>query len=107
MSYYNEVESGIQQQAEQMLASKKDHGCMFTLLLRLRQACCHQYLVEIGNIKAERKQQLEDAVLKLDWRKQLRTVLGLNEGIISQIKENVASLSSSELTCSFVMMLKS
>ncbi|CCG23827.1 hypothetical protein CORT_0E02400 [Candida orthopsilosis Co 90-125] len=101
MSYYNEVESGIQQQAEQMLASKKDHGCMFTLLLRLRQACCHQYLVEIGNIKAERKQQLEDAVLKLDWRKQLRTVLGLNEGIISQIKENVASLSSSESTCSF------
>ncbi|KAI5962712.1 hypothetical protein KGF57_001446 [Candida theae] len=101
LKYYKDVEAGIQRQAQQMLASDKDHGCMFTLLLRLRQACCHQYLVEIGHIKADRKEQLDGATVKLDWRKQLRNVVGLNEGTISRIKENVQSLSSSESTCSF------
>ncbi|KAG5418792.1 hypothetical protein I9W82_003510 [Candida metapsilosis] len=101
MSYYKSVEAGIQRQAEKMLASPKGHGCMFTLLLRLRQACCHQYLVEIGYMKAERKEQLEGAKVKLDWRKQLKNVMGLNERIKSKIKEDVNSLSSGELTCSF------
>lgn len=100
MKYYKGVELGIQQEAEEMF-KLKDNGCVFTLLLRLRQACCHQYLVEIGHIKADHKEQLEEVNLKLDWRKQLRNIQSLNEDTIARIKEIAASSSSSEFTCSF------
>ncbi|KAI5952058.1 hypothetical protein CANMA_005137 [Candida margitis] len=100
MSYYRDIELGVQRQAEKMMSSN-DNSCMFTLLLRLRQACCHQYLVEIGNIKTDQRHQAAETTLKLDWRRQLRNVTELTPGQAAKIKETVASSASSELTCSF------
>ena len=58
LDYYQSIEEGIQKVARKMLASNIRNGGVLTMLLRLRQACCHSYLVEIGQYKAKMKKMM-------------------------------------------------
>lgn len=61
--FYSGLEAGIQKKAKDLMQQSKSNGgsgghsisSILTLLLRLRQACCHQYLVEIGEMKQPAK----------------------------------------------------
>lgn len=55
--FYKNLEGGIQKSAERLLNLDKPtlHMYILTLLLRLRQACIHEYLVKVGEMNAEEK----------------------------------------------------
>ncbi|KAI3403413.2 hypothetical protein KGF56_003834 [Candida oxycetoniae] len=100
MLYYKGVEQGVQTLAKKMLSSSDhSHSNVLTLLLRLRQACCHSYLVEIGKLKTEQKLKEEDMGYKLDLRKQLRSAYSLKENVKNIVKERICSSSNGQLAC--------
>lgn len=53
--YYSSLEAGIQMKAKRLFAEKSQGAAsnILTLLLRLRQACCHSFLVELGQLKKQ------------------------------------------------------
>ncbi|ODV77728.1 uncharacterized protein CANTADRAFT_54768 [Suhomyces tanzawaensis NRRL Y-17324] len=87
--YYTALESGIQKKAKKLLNSKTRHSAtgILTLLLRLRQACCHWFLVEIGEIKSAQSKKSEDDLNNpKDWRKMYAQVVSLDAEIVERIK---------------------
>lgn len=59
MEYYRNLESGIQSKAKRLMNTKARgmSSNILTLLLRLRQACIHSFLVEIGEMNSAEKDQ--------------------------------------------------
>ncbi|CAK9441077.1 uncharacterized protein LODBEIA_P49460 [Lodderomyces beijingensis] len=105
LDYYKQVELGVQKLARKILGTSQ-HSSVLTLLLRLRQACCHSYLVEIGETKAREKSSKEEEEggggggfwSQNDWRKQLRTICELPETITNEVKARVTS-EESQFSC--------
>ncbi|KAG2733062.1 hypothetical protein G9P44_004052 [Scheffersomyces stipitis] len=87
--FYNSLESGIKKKAKKIMSQQKRMGMasgILTLLLRLRQACCHNYLVEIGEIKAKDRKSDSGKKRIIDWRFMLRQLATLDASVISRIK---------------------
>ncbi|KAK6465877.1 SNF2 family N-terminal domain-containing protein, partial [Scheffersomyces coipomensis] len=84
-SFYDALEQGIQSKAKKLLIQKKIgfYSSMLTLLLRLRQACCHNYLVEIGEMKAKDG----GSGGKKNYQDMIRMLNGLSPAAIESIKK--------------------
>lgn len=69
-SYYRDVEQKIQRSARKLLGQSKNQGLdgILALLTRLRQACLHQYLIEIGEYKRSLTDQAQVRFLR-QWMK--------------------------------------
>ncbi|EGW30685.1 uncharacterized protein SPAPADRAFT_142059 [Spathaspora passalidarum NRRL Y-27907] len=85
MAYYRDLESGIQSRAKRLLSEKSFSSGILTLLLRLRQACCHSYLVKIGELKAKQKELEQNENIKIDWRRMYRMVLELKDLVKTRV----------------------
>ncbi|KAK6201549.1 SNF2 family N-terminal domain-containing protein [Scheffersomyces amazonensis] len=99
-SFYESLESGIQSKAQTLMSQKKVglYSSILTLLLRLRQACCHQYLVEIGEMKS--KSEDNSGSKKKNWPEMLKQLSMLEPQAIERIKKvnyNSKSKSSNEI----------
>ena len=82
---YDALELKIQTKAEGLLMSAGLTTGILTLLLRLRQACCHSYLIEVGNLK--RKAETNPALFASEsWRKMYAATCEFDEETIERIK---------------------
>lgn len=90
-NYYDSLELGIQMKAKKLMLEKHGPGAslnILTLLLRLRQACCHSFLVEIGLIKAKFNSKDEDGQPSRtrDWRRMLLNLRQLDQVAVDRIR---------------------
>lgn len=88
--FYKYLEADIQSKAKKLLMTPA-HGKasnILALLLRLRQACCHRYLVDIGQMKTTAKQRAEEDRFKVkDWRLMLTHLKNLDPSVVNRIKQ--------------------
>lgn len=82
---YDALELKIQTKAEGLLASAGLTTSILTLLLRLRQACCHSYLVEVGNLK-RRAETNPSLFVTESWKKMYAATCEFDEETIKRIK---------------------
>lgn len=83
LTFYQDLEGKTAKKAERMLNEKKQVGTysnILTLLLRLRQTCCHNYLVKVSN-----EDETEETV---DWRKQLAHLQKLPQQAIKRATDD-------------------
>ncbi|CAX41939.1 ATP-dependent helicase, putative [Candida dubliniensis CD36] len=95
LAYYQSIESRVQKAAKKILGEHTKNAPALTLLLRLRQACCHSYLVEIGEYKAKVKDSEADASFsnfKLDWRSMVNNARDLKESAKQQVHSLIDAL---------------
>lgn len=112
--FYVELEGGIQKRAQRLLnLNLSRHSDILTLLLRLRQACIHEYLVSVGELNAEEKsgasgdysnwKQRYQVVSKMsqDLRKRVDWGLGIGVKLKDEPKSEDVSDEANEvqLTC--------
>lgn len=83
--FYKELESGIQKRAERLLNldSMARHSDILTLLLRLRQACIHEYLVLVGEMNAQEKSGGSGNVS--DWKQRYRIVSRMSDDLRQRV----------------------
>ncbi|KAL6452086.1 ULS1 ATP-dependent helicase ULS1 [Candida maltosa Xu316] len=106
LEYYRGIETGVQKVAKKMMAETIRGSGVLTLLLRLRQACLHSYLVQIGQEKARIKRDEEDwGKFNVSWERMLNNVSNIKETPKQQVlklSENNESLIQSDedtITC--------
>lgn len=95
LAYYQSIELRVQKAAKKILGEHTKNAPALTLLLRLRQACCHSYLVEIGEYRAKVKDSEAEASAsnsKLDWRLMLNNARNLKESVKQQVHLLIGSL---------------
>ncbi|RCK58859.1 ATP-dependent helicase ULS1 [Candida viswanathii] len=98
LDYYQSIEEGVQKVARKMMASNIRSGGVLTLLLRLRQACCHSYLVEIGQYKAKMKRDDEAAgKLNVSGNQMLANTQDMKPEVKNKVLEMSAAASSTDL----------
>lgn len=98
LEYYKSLESRIQKKARTLLSTKKigmTSGAL-TLLLRLRQACCHSFLVEIGEMRAADNANNISRDLK-DWELMYNRVKSFDEEVVHRIKQELQSDNQSQI----------
>lgn len=85
-AYYKDLESGIQKKAKKLLNSihKSLHSDILTLLLRLRQACIHLYLVEIGEMNSSEKN--DNGTDILSWKVMYQHIQNFTEEVKRRIE---------------------
>lgn len=90
LTYYRELEQGIQKKAKTLLASEKlgSTSSILTLLLRLRQACCHSFLVEMGRMKAA-ESEADKTLITRDWKSMYVNIQKFDEDTINRIRNEV------------------
>lgn len=107
---YKDLELGIQKKARKLLQKhgKSQHTDILSLLLRLRQACIHQFLVRVGELNAQEKNKGPDAN---DWKRMFQLVSSMSDSVKSEIEvvshgggievidDEDAELSEAQLTC--------
>ncbi|KAK6456668.1 SNF2 family N-terminal domain-containing protein [Scheffersomyces xylosifermentans] len=83
-TFYNSLEEGVVKKAQKLMSRKQVGAAsgILTLLLRLRQACCHQYLVEIGEMRANSKTKSRST---RDWTLMYRKVNALDSNVTDRI----------------------
>ncbi|CUM65111.1 uncharacterized protein PRCAT00002737001 [Priceomyces carsonii] len=86
--YYQSLEAGIQKKARSLLIERsgKNPGIasnILALLLRLRQACLHSFLVEIGLLKSESADVAE--YNSKNWRSSSQKVRNLEPKVIDNV----------------------
>lgn len=81
---YKDLELGIQKKARKLLQrhGKSLHTDILTLLLRLRQACIHQFLVEVGELNAQEKNNGPDGN---DWKRMFQLISSMSDGVKREI----------------------
>ncbi|CUS21256.1 LAQU0S02e09582g1_1 [Lachancea quebecensis] len=69
LTFYTELEAKNQKKAEKLMKnrSKGSYSNILTLLLRLRQACCHPELVVLGEHKSESSKVANGKNFQNDW----------------------------------------
>ncbi|KAM3159776.1 ULS1-like protein [Lachancea thermotolerans] len=69
LTFYTELEAKNQKKAEKLMKnrSKGSYSNILTLLLRLRQACCHPELVILGEHKSESSKVANGKNFQNDW----------------------------------------
>lgn len=107
---YKDLELGVQKKARKLLQrqGKSQHMDILTLLLRLRQACIHQFLVEVGELNAQEKNIGPGAN---DWKRMFQLISSMSDtvkreievvshgGGIEVIDNEDAEVSDAQLTC--------
>lgn len=90
LEFYTALESKNQKLARKLLERrvKGNYSSVLTLLLRLRQACCHPELVRTGELKAEGAKVANGKSFSNDW-------LRLYERILRMTPEQNETVSSS------------
>lgn len=93
-AYYKDLESGIQKKAKKLLSSshKSLHSDILTLLLRLRQACIHLYLVEIGEMNSAERN--DNDVNVLSWKVMFKHIKRFTHEVKERIEKDLRSLDS-------------
>lgn len=88
-TYYKEVEKGIQSKAKTLLTSNQmgTTSGILTLLLRLRQACCHGFLADLGQIKSLVDKNLSRR--KNNWRVMYKLVLSFSEDVVRRLRQEI------------------
>lgn len=82
---YDALEQNIQSKAEGLLNSAGLTTSILTLLLRLRQACCHSYLVEVGDLK-RRAETNPSLFVSESWKKMYAATCDFDEETVKRIK---------------------
>lgn len=76
-NFYTDLEAGVQRTARRLLASSNVmHSDFLTLLLRLRQACIHQMLVEVGELNVQEKNRTTSSS---DWTEMFESIMSMDE----------------------------
>lgn len=91
LAYYNSLEKGIQKKAKTLLATQSlgATSSILTLLLRLRQACCHSLLVDLGELRVASRESAQS--LKNDaWEQMYETTMQLDKRIVEEIEQSCA-----------------
>ncbi|CAH2350480.1 hypothetical protein CLIB1423_01S11056 [[Candida] railenensis] len=97
--YYKDLEDQTKRAAAKMLEEEHlSYSNILVLLLRLRQACCHSFLVEIGKLNKIENKELEEGKLsgKLDWKKMYDSVMQFSPGVVERIQEDVGDSDTKE-----------
>lgn len=83
---YKDLESGIQKKAERLLNSKhkNSHSNILTLLLRLRQMCIHDILVQVGELNAAENKEGYGGVQ--NWK----TMYALSQNFPEHVRHRIA-----------------
>lgn len=115
---YTGIEAGIQKTAKRILTRKVNFSSILVLLLRLRQACCHFFLCELGSVEEDYRSKnwknLRRAINNLtgsDFARILRVLedeAGVETGTEKKIEEvgNVEEVEKEEeeiITCPVCM----
>lgn len=74
---YAGIEAGIQKTAKRILTRKVNFSSILVLLLRLRQACCHFFLCELGSVEEDYRSK--------HWKNLRRAINNLTEGDFARI----------------------
>ena len=100
LEFYSALEAKNKKLAKQLLERKVqgNYSSVLTLLLRLRQACCHSELVVIGEKKAEDSKVVNGKNFEQDWLRLYRVVKGMN----NEQHDNVIN-SMNLMTCFWCM----
>ncbi|CAI5759664.1 unnamed protein product [Candida verbasci] len=88
--YYKSIEEKIQRVAKKLFNNHIKTAPILALLLRLRQACCHSYLVEIGQLKQE-EAKTEDGKIFKDWKKMIRLTNELDIEVKNTVLQTINS----------------
>lgn len=82
--YYRALEGSIQKRALKLLnLDSVRHSDILTLLLRLRQACIHEYLVMVGEMNS--RENSGDSGNVIDWKQRYRVVSRMTDDLKKQI----------------------
>lgn len=94
--FYKELEKGVQKKARKLMQMKSQGNSsnILTLLLRLRQACIHQYLVEVGDMNTE--ERLMGETRYLDWKTMYSCCQNLNSSVRERISNDLRKNSSDD-----------
>lgn len=89
LQFYASLEDQTKRQAEKLLDSKSKSKAsnILILLLRLRQACIHKYLVEIGEMKGEQNDSNVHSYKPKDFNKLYENIKYLDSSIILNIRQ--------------------
>lgn len=90
-AYYTQLEGDIQKKAKSLMLKKSKgvSSSILTLLLRLRQACIHSYLVEIGLMSKEENEEDRKLLPATTWQQMYETVTNFDYDVIERIKLEV------------------
>lgn len=90
--FYLNLELGIQKKAQRLLSmsTKSAHSDILTLLLRLRQACIHEFLVEIGEENSNKDQSHRHST----WPTMFRHVKAYPPEVLARIERDLRANSS-------------
>lgn len=91
---YDQLEQNIQSKAEDLLLSSGLTTSILTLLLRLRQACCHRFLVEMGNLR--RGETQTSMSVSDSWRQAYTGVCDFSDETVERVKLELSNDLSSE-----------
>lgn len=86
--YYKDLEGSIQKRALRLLnLDSVKHSDILTLLLRLRQACIHEYLVLVGEMNSQENSGGSDNIV--DWKQRYRVVSRMTEELKKRVEWGV------------------
>ncbi|SCU81422.1 LAFA_0C04808g1_1 [Lachancea sp. 'fantastica'] len=100
LTFYTDLEQKNQKKAEKLMnnRSKGNYSSILTLLLRLRQACCHSELVIMGEHKSETSKVANGKNFENDWLRLFelaRRMPGIGKSAVIEGLEN--------MTCPYCM----
>lgn len=100
LQFYTDLENKNKQLVKKLLQrrAKGNYSSVLTLLLRLRQACCHSELVLIGEKKAESKKVVNGKSFENDWLRLYHRVRQMTPE-----QHELVSASSDSMICSWCM----
>lgn len=100
LEFYSDLEDKNQRLAKKLLArkAKGNYSSVLTLLLRLRQACCHSELVIIGEKKSETTKVANGKNFEKDWLRLYKVIKNMN----SHRRDSVSN-SLDTMTCIWCM----
>lgn len=104
IEFYSKLESNTKKKARELLSedSKLNYSNILVLLLRLRQACCHPYLVKIGEERKTDREMAEGFLPRtqnFDWGKMYDSCVEYSPATVEQIQQEVGD-SQTELAFS-------
>ncbi|SSD61223.1 uncharacterized protein SCODWIG_02984 [Saccharomycodes ludwigii] len=97
LEFYQNLENKNKKKAERLLKQRArgNYSSILTLLLRLRQACCHPELVLIGEAKAEAQKMVHGSDFQKDWVRLFYVAKRMKQEVFKKIND----FAETELVC--------
>ncbi|SCU82750.1 LAMI_0C00738g1_1 [Lachancea mirantina] len=94
LQFYSKLENTNQKKVEQLMTNKGrgNYSNILSLLLRLRQACCHPALVTIGEHKNDDTKVVNGKSFEHDWMRLYSVTQGLTEAARETIMDGLDSM---------------